>query len=86
MYILGLCIGVLLLKYLEIGPVADLEPGGSVLIPVRISRWPGGLMQTASGYTKRRQMVKADARKAKRSDKQRRTLSAWARASSPARR
>jgi small Trp-rich protein len=66
-----LLIGVigLLLKYLEIGPVATLD-WWIVLIPfgLAVLWW---WWADASGYTKRKEMDKMDKRKQDRIDKQR---------------
>jgi small Trp-rich protein len=66
-----LIIGVigLLLKYLEIGPVATLD-WWIVLIPfgLAVLWW---WWADASGYTKRKEMDKMDKRKQDRIDKQR---------------
>ena len=72
MYFLGLGIVLLLLKYLAIGPVAAWA-WWWVLSPFALAMawWAWA---DSSGYTKRRQMEKADERKAKRIDKQRDAL------------
>ena len=69
MYFLLLGIVGLLLKYLEIGPVAALS-WWLVLTPftLAIAWWAWA---DASGYTKRKEMQKMDKRKQDRIDKQR---------------
>ncbi len=66
-----LIVGVIgmLLKYLEIGPVATLD-WWIVLIPfgLAVLWW---WWADASGYTKRKEMEKMDKRKQERIDKQR---------------
>ena len=69
MYLLGIGIVLLLLKYLEIGPVAAwswlwvLSPFG-----LAVAWWSWA---DASGYTKRKAMEKVDKRKQDRIDKNR---------------
>ena len=69
MYLLGIGIVLLLLKYLEIGPVAAwswlwvLSPFG-----LAVAWWSWA---DASGYTKRKAMEKVDQRKQDRIDKNR---------------
>ena len=69
MYLLGVGIVLLLLKYLEIGPVAAwswlwvLSPFG-----LAVAWWSWA---DASGYTKRKAMEKVDQRKQDRIDKNR---------------
>lgn len=66
-----LLVGVIgvLLKYLEIGPVATLD-WWMVLIPFALAvLW--WWWADASGYTKRKEMEKMDKRKQERIDKQR---------------
>ena len=69
MYFLLLGIVGLLLKYLEIGPVAALS-WWLVLLPfaLAVAWWAWA---DASGYTKRKEMQKMDKRKQDRIDKQR---------------
>ena len=69
MYFLLLGIVGLLLKYLEIGPVAALS-WWLVLTPfaLAVAWWAWA---DASGYTKRKEMQKMDKRKQDRIDKQR---------------
>ena len=68
MYLLGLGIVLVLLKYLEIGPPA-LWSWWWVLSPFALAAawWAWA---DASGYTKRRAMEKMDARKQARIDRQ----------------
>ncbi len=69
MYLLGVGIVLLLLKYLEVGPVAAwswlwvLSPFG-----LAVAWWSWA---DASGYTKRKAMEKVDQRKQDRIDKNR---------------
>ena len=69
MYLLGVGVVLLLLKYLEIGPVAAwswlwvLSPFG-----LAVAWWSWA---DASGYTKRKAMEKVDQRKQDRIDKNR---------------
>ncbi len=72
MYLLGLGIVLVLLKYLEIGPPA-LWSWWWVLSPFALAAawWAWA---DASGYTKRRAMEKMDARKQARIDKQKDAL------------
>ena len=72
MYLLGLGIVLVLLKYLEIGPPA-LWSGWWVLSPFALAAawWAWA---DASGYTKRRAMEKMDARKQARIDRQKDAL------------
>lgn len=69
MYFLLIGILGLVLKYLEIGPVADLN-WWLVLSPfaLAVAWWAWA---DASGYTKRKEVEKMDDRKQKRIDKQR---------------
>ncbi|MEO5607771.1 MAG: TIGR04438 family Trp-rich protein [Polaromonas sp.] len=69
MYFLLLGIVGLLLKYLEIGPVATLS-WWLVLLPfaLAVAWWAWA---DSSGYTKRKEMQKMDKRKQDRIDKQR---------------
>lgn len=69
MYFLGIGILGLVLKYLEIGPVAALS-WWLVLSPfgLAVAWWAWA---DASGYTKRKEVEKMDDRKQKRIDKQR---------------
>ena len=69
MYFLLLGVVGLLLKYLEIGPVAILS-WWLVLLPFALAAawWS---LADASGYTKRKEMQKMDKRKQDRIDKQR---------------
>ena len=69
MYFLLLGVVGLLLKYLEIGPVAILS-WWLVLLPFALAAawWSWA---DASGYTKRKEMQKMDKRKQDRIDKQR---------------
>lgn len=72
MYFLSAGIVLLLLKYLEVGPVAGwswlvvLSPFGLALL------W--WAWADSSGYTRRKQMEKMDQRKADRIEKQRKAL------------
>lgn len=72
MYFLSAGIVLLLLKYLELGPVAGwswlvvLTPFGLALL------W--WAWADSSGYTRRKQMEKMDQRKADRIEKQRKAL------------
>ncbi|WP_302173373.1 TIGR04438 family Trp-rich protein [uncultured Hydrogenophaga sp.] len=72
MYFLSAGIVLLLLKYLELGPVAGwswlvvLSPFGLALL------W--WAWADSSGYTRRKQMEKMDQRKADRIEKQRKAL------------
>ena len=72
MYLLGLGIVLVLLKYLEIGPPA-LWSWWWVLSPFALAAawWAWA---DASGYTKRRAMEKMDARKQARIDRQKDAL------------
>jgi small Trp-rich protein len=69
MYFLGIGLVLLLLKYLEIGPVADwswpvvLAPFGLAAAWWAYADW--------SGYSKKKSMDKMDQRKRERIDKQR---------------
>jgi small Trp-rich protein len=69
MYILGLGLVLLVLKYLAIGPVATWD-WWVVLLPFGLTvlwwAWADG-----SGYTKRKAMEKEDARRQARVDKNR---------------
>ncbi len=69
MYLLGLGVVALVLKYLEIGPVAALS-WWWVLTPfaLAVCWWAWA---DASGYSKRKEVEKMDDRKQKRIDKQR---------------
>lgn len=69
MYLLLLGIVGLVLKYMEIGPVATLD-WWLVLSPfaLAVAWWAWA---DASGYTKRKEVEKMDDRKQKRIDKQR---------------
>lgn len=69
MYFLLLGVVGLLLKYLEIGPVATLS-WWLVLLPfaLAVAWWAWA---DSSGYTKRKEMQKMDKRKQDRIDKQR---------------
>jgi small Trp-rich protein len=72
MYLLGLGILLLLMKYLEVGPVAEwdwwwvLAPFGAAAAWWAWADW--------SGYTKRKQVEKENVRKQARIDKQRDNL------------
>ena len=72
MYLLGLGIVLLALKYLEIGPVAAwewwwvLSPFAAAVAWCAWADW--------SGYTKKKAMQKEDARKQARIDKSRESL------------
>ena len=69
MYFLLIGVLGLILKYLEIGPVASLS-WWLVLSPFALSvAW--WAFADASGYTKRKEIQKMDERKQKRIDKQR---------------
>lgn len=69
MYLLGLGIVLLLLKFLEIGPVAAW-PWWWTLVPFALAvLW--WLWADATGYTRRRAMEKMDRRKQERIDRQR---------------
>ena len=72
MYLLGIGIILLALKYLEMGPVA-LWPWWVVLAPfgLAVAWWAWA---DASGYTKRKAMEKENARKQARIDKSRESL------------
>jgi len=69
MYFLLIGIAALVLKYLEIGPMAGLS-WWLVLSPfaMAVAWWAWA---DASGYTKRKEIEKMDERKQKRIDKQR---------------
>lgn len=72
MYMLGVGIVLVLLKYLEIGPVA-IWSWWWVLVPFALaSLW--WAWADATGYTKRRAMEKMDQRKKDRIDKQKDAL------------
>ena len=72
MYLLGLGIVLVLLKYMEVGPPA-LWTWWWVLAPFALGGvWWG--WADATGYTKRRAMEKMDARKQMRIDKQKDAL------------
>lgn len=72
MYFLGLGVVLLVLKYLEIGPVATWE-WWVVLIPFALAvvwwAWAD-----SSGYTKRKAMEKEDKRRQDRIDKNREAI------------
>ena len=72
MYLLGIGIILLLMKYLEIGPVA-LWPWWVVLTPfaLAVAWWTWADM---SGYTKRKAVDRDNARKQARIDKSREAL------------
>jgi small Trp-rich protein len=72
MYLLGIGIILLALKYLEIGPVA-LWPWWAVLAPfgLAVAWWTWADM---SGYTKRKAVERENARKKARIDKSREAL------------
>ncbi|MBX3654408.1 MAG: TIGR04438 family Trp-rich protein [Ramlibacter sp.] len=72
MYFLGIGIVLLLLKYLEIGPVATFS-WWLVLSPfaLAVAWWT---YADASGYTKRKAVEKENAKKQARIDKQRENL------------
>ncbi|WP_294768737.1 TIGR04438 family Trp-rich protein [uncultured Rhodoferax sp.] len=72
MYFLGLGLVLLLLKYMEIGPVATLA-WWWVLSPfgLAVLWW---WWADSSGYTKRKAMEKEDARKQARIDKNRQAI------------
>lgn len=72
MYMLGLGLVLVLLKYLEIGPVA-VWPWWWVLAPFALAAawWAWA---DATGYTKRRAMEKMDQRKKDRIDRQKDAL------------
>lgn len=76
MYFLGLGVVLLVLKYLEIGPVATWE-WWVVLIPFALAvvwwAWAD-----SSGYTKRKAMEKEDKRRQDRIDKNREAIGALA--------
>lgn len=76
MYFLGLGLVLLILKYLEIGPVATWE-WWIVLIPFALAvvwwAWAD-----SSGYTKRKAMEKEDKRRQDRIDKNREAIGALA--------
>ena len=69
MYLLGLGIVLLLMKYLEIGPVATWD-WWLVLLPfgLAVAWWAWA---DATGYTKRKAMEREDKRRQDRIDKQR---------------
>lgn len=72
MYLLGLGIVLVLLKYLQMGPVAAW-PWWWILSPFALTvLW--WAWADATGYTKRRVMDKMDQRKQDRLDKQRNAL------------
>lgn len=72
MYLLIVGVALLLLKYLEVGPVADwswlvvLSPFGLAVL------W--WAWADSSGYTRRKQMEKMEQRKTDRIEKQRKAL------------
>jgi small Trp-rich protein len=72
MYLLGLGVIMLVLKYLEIGPVATLpwlwvlSPFAAAVVWWAWADW--------SGYTKKKAMEKEDQRKKERIDKARQSL------------
>jgi small Trp-rich protein len=72
MYLLGLGLILLVMKYLEIGPVATwswwlvLVPFGMAVLWWAWADW--------SGYTKKKAMERDDARRQSRIDKTRKTL------------
>ena len=72
MYLLGLGLVLLIMKYLEIGPVATwswwlvLAPFGLAVLWWAWADW--------SGYTKKKAMERDDARRQSRIDKTRKTL------------
>ena len=72
MYLLGLGLILLVMKYLEIGPVATwswwlvLAPFGLAVLWWAWADW--------SGYTKKKAMERDDARRQSRIDKTRKTL------------
>ena len=72
MYFLGLGLVLLVLKYLGIGPVANLE-WWQVLLPfgLAVAWWAWA---DASGYTKKKAMAREDARRQARIDKNNETL------------
>ena len=72
MYLLGIGIALILLKYLEIGPVAAW-PWLWVLAPfgLAVAWWSWA---DATGYTKRKAMDRMDKRKQERLDKNREAL------------
>lgn len=72
MYLLILGVALILLKYLEIGVVANLS-WWWVLSPfaLAVAWWAWA---DASGYTKRKEMEKMDQKKQDRIDKQREAL------------
>jgi small Trp-rich protein len=72
MYLLILGVALILLKYLEIGVVANLS-WWWVLSPfaLAVAWWAWA---DASGYTKRKEMEKMDQKKQERIDKQREAL------------
>lgn len=72
MYLLGLGIALLLMKYLEFGPVAEWS-WWIVLAPFALAAawWAWA---DFSGYTKRKAVEKMDQKKRDRLDKQRETL------------
>jgi small Trp-rich protein len=76
MYFLGLGVVLLVLKYLEIGPVATWE-WWVVLIPFALAvvwwAWAD-----SSGYTKRKAMEREDKRRQERIDKNREAIGALA--------
>ena len=69
MYLLGLGIVLLLMKYLEIGPVATWD-WWLVLVPfgLAVAWWAWA---DATGYTKRKAMEREDKRRQDRINKQR---------------
>jgi small Trp-rich protein len=76
MYFLGLGVVLLVLKYLEIGPVATWD-WWVVLIPFALAvvwwAWAD-----SSGYTKRKAMEREDKRRQERIDKNREAIGAMA--------
>lgn len=76
MYFLGLGVVLLVLKYLEVGPVATWE-WWVVLIPFALAvvwwAWAD-----SSGYTKRKAMEREDKRRQERIDKNREAIGALA--------
>lgn len=72
MYFLGLGLVLMVLKYLEVGPVANLS-WVWVLTPfgLAVAWWAWA---DASGYTKKRAMERENLRKKERIDKQRENI------------
>lgn len=74
MYLLGLGLVLLVMKYLALGPIADLS-WWWVLTPfaLAVAWWAWA---DASGYTRRKAMEREDARRQGRIDRQRNAMGA----------